>query len=68
MLINVYKCLMFIPNKRNILFFLLIVSFSLSAQKNKLVNGNITDTNNQPIPGVNIQDQGNPNIGTVSIN
>ena len=66
MLINVYKCLMFIPNKRNILFFLLIVSFSLSAQKNKLVNGNITDTNNQPIPGVNIQDQSNPNIGTVS--
>jgi TonB-linked SusC/RagA family outer membrane protein len=57
---------MFIPNKRNILFFLLIVSFSLSAQKNKLVNGNITDTNNQPIPGVNIQDQSNPNIGTVS--
>ena len=66
MLINVYKCLMFISNKRNILFFLLIVSFSLSAQKNKLVNGNITDTNNQPIPGVNIQDQSNPNIGTVS--
>ena len=66
MLINVYKCLMYIPNKRNILFFLLIVSFSLSAQKNKLVNGNITDTNNQPIPGVNIQDQSNPNIGTVS--
>ena len=66
MLINVYKCLMFIPNKRNILFFLLIVSFSLSAQKNKLVNGNITDSNNQPIPGVNIQDQSNPNIGTVS--
>ena len=66
MLINVYKCLMFIPNKRNIIFFLLIVSFSLSAQKNKLVNGNITDSNNQPIPGVNIQDQSNPNIGTVS--
>ena len=66
MLINVYKCLMFTLNKRNILFFLLIVSFSLSAQKNKLVNGNITDTNNQPIPGVNIQDQSNPNIGTVS--
>ncbi len=66
MLINVYKCLIFIPNKRNILFFLLILSFSLTAQKNKLVNGNITDTNNQPIPGVNIQDQSNPNIGTVS--
>lgn len=66
MLINVYKCLIFIPNKRNILFFLLILSFSLSAQKNKLVNGNITNTNNQPIPGVNIQDQSNPNIGTVS--
>ena len=51
--------------KRIILFFSLILSFSMLFAQQKIVTGRVTDDNNEPLPGANVVVKGTF-VGTIT--